>query len=150
MPFAANTNALIGKTLFIHPQEGFGWMRVDGPEQVTDLEPAIGRLSFIVQKIVPYGTDCGALIGKCEISLSGMALGYAGVIARSDSVVDLHKNSVGCNLLLSTILPLIDDQLTIADPRYIYVNNTPFVRGFGVLSKGAALLPRLVEVPPAS
>lgn len=142
MPFDANTHELIGATFSIHPNDGFGWMRIEGAESVIDVPTPDSRIDVALDVVAGGHASAYALIARGRVEILGCVFNYISLIARSDYIIDLNKNSVGCNLLFTRERPFVNETHPPTHPAYVSAESYPQVRGFGVLSRPGSLLRR--------
>ncbi len=81
--------------------------------------------------------DCGearVLICELKITLMAREFYWGAFIARSDTPIDLEKESVHCNMIYSEQKPSISPDKPYPSPGFVTPNSQPHARGFGVVS----------------
>lgn len=132
MPFARNIHALLGKRLLVQPHYGNGWMLckqgafalIDTPQPFT----------VELNEVVDFNGAATVLICAVKISLQGIQLDWAAILARSDNEINLLAENTAANIMLSTAKPRVMGQHPAWHPDFVDPVAQPYFRGFGILS----------------
>ena len=133
MPFDKNTNSLLGKRLLFEPFYGNGWMLYTPEKPLQPIEFPPPFHTSLVDVMVDE-SEVRALICKIDLTLAGHSFYWGAFIARSDSYVDLTRERVWANLLLSNEKPTRSIEHPYHHPGFVQANSDIEVRGFGTLS----------------
>jgi len=133
MPFSKNTTSLIGKRLLFETHYGNGWMLYTPGQPLQPIEFPPPFEGSVVDVIVDEG-EVRALICKMDVTFVGHHFSWGAFIARSDLFIDLNKEPVVSNLLLSKEKPTISGEHPYGHPGFVKPNSELNIRGFGILS----------------
>jgi hypothetical protein len=130
MPFAPNTDKLVGRELLIAPDYGYGWFLVD--ESPTDSVAIDLPNSFtgVIADMLTLGGTCRGLRAKCEVEIAENVFHCLGIIPRTDAFVELTNLEIFCNILLSSSPSVVFEPERYPELVHLGTTSTPYVIGF--------------------
>jgi len=129
MPFAADTDKLVGKRILIATEFGFGWLLIEGGYYKELTVPAPFEAEIV--KILFDGEVARGILGKCNAIVGGRQCTWAYCLPHTDLEVDLRVKTIGCNLVLSNQPLYLSDAVKYPDPAQVVTLSEWQIRGFG-------------------
>lgn len=133
MPFSDTSKSLVGRELDFKPHCGNTWMLCVPGRVVQDLETP-DQFDLSLKDVLFDCSEARVLICETKKIIASHLFVWAALIARSDYFVELEKESVHCNLILSKARPTTSNLHPYHHPDFVSANSDLYVRGFGVLS----------------